>query len=169
MQRAWSGTRWAFIAAILAVGCGGGTAPPAEGDVLARYEGPIRSDDVALGEQVMKRVCRGCHDGSGATPVLEGLGATPGQVRMQVREGIGKMPAIGERKVSDPELEALLAFMVTIDGVRPAEPVEPGEPAPVDDNAAGEMGDPEPAPSDPEPEPGELGEQAEDDEGELGD
>lgn len=115
---------WGLLAGLVALGGCAGT-PPEEGDVLAKYEGPIQSSDVEAGEQVFTRVCVSCHDGEGgSTPALEGLKSDPAQVRMQVREGEGEMPAIGLSKLPNDQLESLLAYLVTIDAVQETEAAE---------------------------------------------
>ncbi|MFW6086074.1 MAG: c-type cytochrome [Myxococcota bacterium] len=117
---------WGLLAGLVALaGCA--ETPPEEGDVLVKYEGPIQSDDVQGGEQVFTRLCVSCHDGEGgSTPVLKGLKAKPAQVRMQVREGEGEMPAIGLSKLPNVHLESLLAYLVTIDAVDDTEEAEGG-------------------------------------------
>jgi mono/diheme cytochrome c family protein len=130
------------LAALLgALGACGGGAPPGPLVVPAHLEGPVRSTDVESGEVAFRRVCASCHAGGGA-PALADLGLAPGVVRTQVRQGYGKMPAVGTKQLSDDDLEAVLAYMESIGGVRgvPAEPI-----APVDDTAGGEL-EPDAAP-----------------------
>jgi mono/diheme cytochrome c family protein len=128
-------------------GCGGGGTARSPDEVLAAYQGPIQSSDVARGEEVFNNVCNSCH--AGGAPALQGIGWEAGRVRQQVREGGGRMPAIAASRVSDEDLEALLAYMTTIDavtgelptGAAPAEPTEgEGEPAEGEGEAAGEDG-----------------------------
>lgn len=89
----------------------------AGGDAPSQYQGAIASTDVAHGEEVFGQACAPCHEGS--APSLEGLGWTPGEVRRQVREGEGQMPAFPASRVPDADLEAVLAYLQTIGGVAP--------------------------------------------------
>lgn len=118
------------IGASLASACGPAGEAREPDQVAAQYQGPIQSSDVARGEELYNGMCMACH--GGAAPALEGIGWEPGAMRQIVREGRGRMPAIGESRLSADELEALLAYMVTIGGVVDegasaggAEPVEP--------------------------------------------
>lgn len=122
------------IGAFLVSACGGPAGEAREpGEVAAQYQGPIQSTDVARGEELYNGLCMSCH--GGGAPALEGLGWEAGAMRQQIREGGGRMPAITESRLSDPDLEAILAFMVTNGGVTgdagAAEPTEGGE-APVE-------------------------------------
>ncbi|MBC7171866.1 MAG: c-type cytochrome [Polyangiaceae bacterium] len=100
-----------FASAMLAA-CGG---PSAGGPTTpARsYEGPIASTDVMLGQRIYETHCSSCHPGASAGygPAIAGLGWQPAQMRQTVREGKGRMPAFGPEKISDEELEALLAHL----------------------------------------------------------
>jgi mono/diheme cytochrome c family protein len=66
-----------------------------------------------LGREVFDRECHLCHPGGEA-----GLGfslnnkALPGAlVKLQVRRGIGAMPAFSKAELSDEELDALVAYL----------------------------------------------------------
>lgn len=95
--------------AVALVGCGG--RPPAE---EVSYAGAIRSADVARGGEVFTYICAACHDGR-VNP--RGYRWSPGQMRRQVREGNRLMPAIREHLVTEDDLEAVLAYLSTIDAV----------------------------------------------------
>lgn len=98
-----------LLAAVVLGACGGGAAhAPA-----ANYEGPIRSADTAHGDQVFNTVCMACHSGS----PLNNVHLTAARVREQVRQGRGRMPAIPATRVSDDDLEAVLAYLTTIGAV----------------------------------------------------
>lgn len=115
-----------LLSAAVLCGCGGaaaGGAGAAEGgaqDVSAKYQGPIESTDVQFGGEEFSIFCGNCHpDGEADVgPRLIGQGYTPGYVRQQVREGSGKMKPIPPNRLSDESLEALLAYMTTIDAVQ---------------------------------------------------
>jgi mono/diheme cytochrome c family protein len=68
---------------------------------------------VALGERVFARACHACHPNA-----LTGLGPgiidrpIPGWlVRLQVRIGLGVMPAFSTEEIDDEELDALVAYL----------------------------------------------------------
>lgn len=111
---------WAIIAVAL-VGCG--ARPPAED---LRYAGDIRSREVSRGAEVFAYICAACHDGR-VNP--RGYHWSPGQMRRQVREGNRLMPAIRPHLVSESDLEAVLAYLSTIDAVEGSLPPPPLAPA----------------------------------------
>lgn len=116
------------------VACGGGGGGSSGGDTSgsggggstsggeSQYAGPIGSTDTAQGDTRYHAVCASCHD-NGA-PALANLGWTPEHMRQQIREGSANMPAIRATRLSDADLEAVLAYMQTIgavtDGAAPA-------------------------------------------------
>ena len=76
---------------------------------------PLGIDDpqVALGQEVFFASCHQCHPGGGKGI---GLGITNKPlpdwvIRLQVRNGIGQMPAFSEEEISDAELDALVAYL----------------------------------------------------------
>ena len=48
---------------------------------------------------------------------MNGIGCTAAHMRQQVREGEGRMPAFNASVLSDTQLEALLAYLVSTGGV----------------------------------------------------
>jgi mono/diheme cytochrome c family protein len=96
-------------------GCGGGSSEGGAEVAGTSYEGPIASNDVARGEEVFNSVCQSCH-GSGA-PQLAGLGWEVPAMRHQIREGSGRMPALRATRLTDPDMEAVLAYLATNGGV----------------------------------------------------
>ena len=110
-----------FCAVLLgaASGCGGGGGGGGDGTTggedLSQYEGAIASSDTAHGQEVYDNLCMACH--AGGAPALEGLNWSPAQMRRQVREGSGTMQPMPANRISDEDLEALLAYMVTNGGV----------------------------------------------------
>ena len=95
-------------------GCGGGGGHAEEAHaVSAEYAGPIDSSDTARGEEVYAAICSNCHQGE----ALHNIGWSAGQIRHQVREGRGNMPAFSESRINNSDLEALLAYMTTIGAV----------------------------------------------------
>jgi mono/diheme cytochrome c family protein len=105
-----------LVAAALSCGC----APrrPTIGR-WSRYAGPIRSDDVERGRSRFEIVCAPCHVHHAIldAPALAGIEWSPGEVRHQIREGNAFMPAIPEARLSDPDIEPILAYLATIDTV----------------------------------------------------
>lgn len=92
-------------------GGGGGSSSGGE----SQYAGPIGSTNVELGESKYQARCAGCHENG--SPPLANLAFTAEHMRRQIREGGGSMPAIGESRLAADELEALLAYLVTIQAV----------------------------------------------------
>lgn len=87
---------------------GGETAP-------SPYAGAIASTDVALGETKFTARCGGCHN-NGA-PALANIGWTAEAMRRQIREGEDEMPAISVERLPDADMEAVLAYLVTIGAI----------------------------------------------------
>jgi mono/diheme cytochrome c family protein len=85
------------------------------------FEGPIASTDVEKGAEVYATYCEGCHPGgaAGDGPAITGLNWAPAAMRNQIRTGTKDMPSFDTDKISDQELEALLAFTVTLDATAP--------------------------------------------------
>lgn len=114
----------AVVFALSACGGGGEGAAEATGDEsgggeATAYEGPIASADVELGKQVFMDSCDDCHPDGGEDvgPSLIGDPHSPAQLRRQVREGSGRMRPFPPNRLSDEELEALLAYLATIQAV----------------------------------------------------
>jgi len=81
-----------------------------------RYPGPIASRDVARGQTRFQVVCAPCHDNHELRrgPPLLNQRWTPPRIRQRVREGTALMPAIPRHRLSDGDLETLLAYFVTV-------------------------------------------------------
>jgi mono/diheme cytochrome c family protein len=101
---------------VASAGCGAKDQTPRD---ATRYDYPIGSTDVARGEAVFMENCNGCHPGgqAGYGPALVDHPEPVAEVRMMVREGKGRMPSFGADKISDDDLEALLAYVDGIGGV----------------------------------------------------
>lgn len=112
--------------ALMLGGCGGG-GEGAEGEgssggeSVASYEGAVTSTDVTGGQQVYADFCSGCHQegngGSGAAPAVNDIGWSPARMRQQIREGEDSMPAFSASVLSDEQLESLMAYLVSTNGV----------------------------------------------------
>jgi mono/diheme cytochrome c family protein len=104
---------------LVALGSGCGAKGESAADA-ARYDYPIGSTDVARGEAVFIENCNGCHPGGqkGYGPTIAGHPEPVAEVREVVREGKGRMPAFSQEKISSDDLEALLAYVDSIGGIR---------------------------------------------------
>jgi mono/diheme cytochrome c family protein len=75
----------------------------------------VDDDDLlAKGERVFMQNCNECHPNGqeGRGPQLEGQDLSEEKIEMQVRNGVGGMPPFDERKISEEEMEALVAFVM---------------------------------------------------------
>lgn len=87
---------------------------------LASFDFPLESTDVPTGSEVYAEFCEGCHPGGeeGDGPRIAGAGVSPAEVRWKVRSGGDDMPAFGPDKISDVDLEAVLAYAETFGTVK---------------------------------------------------
>jgi len=88
---------------------------------LEDFDFPVGSTDVEAGSKVFAEFCEGCHPGGeeGDGPRIAGEGLSPSQTRWKVRSGGDDMPAFGPDKISDADLESLLAYAITLGAVAP--------------------------------------------------
>jgi mono/diheme cytochrome c family protein len=113
-------------AALALAACGGGSQGAEEGGAEATsggeasYEGPIKSTDAAHGKEVFSSFCDDCHPDGGEDvgPSLIATPHTPAQLRKQIREGGGKMRPFSEKRLGDDDMEALLAWMASVNAVK---------------------------------------------------
>ena len=103
-------THWLLGAAcVLVVAC----ATPRHSEPRS---GPFRpaNQQQARGEVVFSNYCSKCHDG-GHSALAPGILPVPDVlIRFQVRHGLGVMPAFGEDRLSDAQLDDLLAYLDAI-------------------------------------------------------
>jgi mono/diheme cytochrome c family protein len=146
VRRAGSATAWCgpfVFAAALALGaCGGGggarggdgapgddgAAPTAggesggagDGTAAAASDDPDWAAKVAAGEARYDAVCGTCHPGGDedSGPRLIDLRWTADRMRAQIRNGSGRMRPIPPARLSDADLENVLAWMTTIRAVQ---------------------------------------------------
>jgi mono/diheme cytochrome c family protein len=110
------------VCALLA--CGGGAEEPgveaSSGDELAQYEGPIASTDAERGKELFSAHCDDCHPGGeeDVGPSLIADPHPPAQIRKQVREGSGRMKPFPEKRLSNDDLESILAYLASINAVK---------------------------------------------------
>jgi mono/diheme cytochrome c family protein len=97
------------VAVLLAAGCGA----PRQSEPLT---GPLTRTDaqVARGQRLFAENCNKCHDGgrTGLAPAL--LPAPASVIRFQVRHGLGVMPAFDKDRLSDSQLDDLMAYLNAI-------------------------------------------------------
>lgn len=119
-----------LVIATAATGCGRydpeKCAPPSSSGAEAsasegpNYEGPIGSTDVAQGKELFSSFCDDCHPDGGEDvgPSLIDNPHEPPKLRQQIREGSGKMRPIPENRLSNEEMEAVLAYLASINAVK---------------------------------------------------
>lgn len=85
----------------------------------AEYAGPIASTDVAHGKEAFDNFCGDCHPDGGEDvgPSLIAKPHTPAKLRQQIREGSGKMRPFPEGRLKKDDLEAILAWLASVNAV----------------------------------------------------
>jgi mono/diheme cytochrome c family protein len=78
---------------------------------------------VEQGKVAFMRHCNQCHvrGEAGLGPAINDKPLPAPLVRLQVREGLGAMPAFGEDEISPPDLDRILAYLQALRD-RPASP-----------------------------------------------
>jgi mono/diheme cytochrome c family protein len=80
--------------------------------------GPLRAENEAVrrGHQVFMRNCHMCHPNGegGLGPSINEKPLPAFLLRTQVRQGLGEMPKFPVDKISDAELEDLIAYLVAL-------------------------------------------------------
>ena len=103
---------------------GGGAAEPSGGETTgggeAQYEGPMASTDAVRGKELFDTNCGDCHPGgeSDVGPSLIETPHTPARLRKQIREGSGKMKPFSEKRLPNEDMEAVLAYLASINAVK---------------------------------------------------
>lgn len=98
-------------AALLCVLVLAGCASARRGEPL---RGPLPLDARAeKGRMAFQRRCNGCHPGGegGLGPALNNKPLPGFAIRYQVRHGLGVMPSFPEERLSDEDLDALVAYL----------------------------------------------------------
>ncbi len=115
------------VALGLAAGCGGGSGAAEGGGASggggesgssggeASYAGPIASTDVAHGQERFQAVCAPCHEDN--APRLPNLGWPAARVRRQIREGNDEMRPVRVARLSDADMESVLAYLQSVHAV----------------------------------------------------
>jgi mono/diheme cytochrome c family protein len=77
--------------------------------------GPLNISDpkVALGQQVFDRNCQECHPrtAAGLAPGITDKPLPGWLIKFQVRHGLGAMPSFSEERISERELNAVVAYI----------------------------------------------------------
>jgi mono/diheme cytochrome c family protein len=65
------------------------------------------------GERLFHRWCYQCHPGgeAGLGPAINDRPLPHGAIRLQIRKGVGAMPAFGDDLLSDRDVTAILAYL----------------------------------------------------------
>ena len=71
------------------------------------------SSDVARGERVFMANCHQCHPGgeTGVGPAINDKPLPGFMIKLQVREGVGAMPAFAAHEIPPDDLDALVAYI----------------------------------------------------------
>ncbi len=76
---------------------------------------PLRASDpvIETGRQIFDRNCSPCHPGGagGLGPALNNKPLPAFAIRLQVRHGLGVMPAFSEKQITPDQLDALIAYL----------------------------------------------------------
>lgn len=100
-----------ILALLLLSGCG----PQRRGEPLT---GPLSSlsDPQITGRQVYMLHCHQCHPlgAEGLGPALNDKPLPAPLIKLQVRSGLGAMPAFGPDEIGEAELDALVAYIVAL-------------------------------------------------------
>ena len=111
--------------ALAACGKGGKGASEAEaeessGGESASYEGPITSTDAEGGKAKFDDFCGDCHPDGGEDvgPSLIATPHSPAKLRQQIREGGGKMRPFSEKRLSNEDMESILAWLASVNAVK---------------------------------------------------
>jgi mono/diheme cytochrome c family protein len=101
------------IAPFLLVSC---AAPRVDETLSASL--PLDDPKLVAGQQVFMRNCYQCHPGGGAGlgPSLNDKGLPGFAIRTQVRNGFGAMPAFDDKRISDQDLENVVAYLKALRG-----------------------------------------------------
>lgn len=99
------------VALTLMAGCGSARRSPPVVEPL-----PLETVELHQGYEAFQRHCHACHPGgeAGLGPALNSKPLPRYMLRLQVRRGLGTMPAFPEEIISDQELDDLLDYLLTL-------------------------------------------------------
>jgi mono/diheme cytochrome c family protein len=71
---------------------------------------PLSSPEETKGEVLYMHFCHQCHPGGagGLGPGLNNKPAPAAAIKLQIRKGLGTMPAFGENELSDADIDAII-------------------------------------------------------------
>jgi mono/diheme cytochrome c family protein len=97
-----------FVSLLFGAGCASGR----QSEPLKGAEKALTAEEIA-GQRVFMRECNGCHPQGhgGLGPALNNKPVPGVAIKLQVRQGLGAMPAFSEKEISSQELDALVAFI----------------------------------------------------------
>jgi mono/diheme cytochrome c family protein len=100
-----------MVAVVLAAGCGTARRSPPVVEAL-----PLTTLDLQRGYETFMAHCHACHPGgeAGLGPALNDKPLPRFLMRMQVRRGLGAMPAFPQEVISDQQLDQLLDYLVAL-------------------------------------------------------
>lgn len=75
---------------------------------------PLKTADEQKGEVLYMKFCDQCHPGGagGLGPGLNNKPVPAAAIRLQIRQGLGTMPAFGENEIKDADVDAIIAYML---------------------------------------------------------
>lgn len=96
-----------LLACLVAAGCSARRGEPVAGPLLLLTAEEIR------GEKVFMQYCHKCHPGGerGLGPALNNKPLPGPMIKLQVRAGMGAMPAFSKELLPDPQLDDLVAYI----------------------------------------------------------
>ncbi|MFT2007272.1 c-type cytochrome [Pontibacter sp. 13R65] len=74
---------------------------------------PVSEPAIAAGEVVYHAYCQKCHPGgeAGLGPAINNKPAPGMAMRLQIRQGLGSMPAFKKNTISEEEMDHLIAYL----------------------------------------------------------
>ncbi len=102
----------ALVATTLAqVGCG-----TARRSLALRGPMQLADPQLVLGQQVFAEHCYQCHPGgeAGLGPAINNKPLPQTLIRLQVRQGLGVMPAFDEQAIDDEQLDAVAKYLAAL-------------------------------------------------------
>src|SRR5688572_29869575 len=75
---------------------------------------PLKTADEQKGEVLYMKFCHQCHPGGagGLGPGLNNKPVPGTAIRLQIRQGLGTMPAFGDNEIKDADVDAIIAYML---------------------------------------------------------
>jgi mono/diheme cytochrome c family protein len=102
---------WSIIVLIL-IGCGNAHRPTPQAS-LAGEQTTLSDPRLARGRHEFMLNCNQCHpDGAaGLAPSINDKPLPEGLIKVQIREGLGAMPAFKEEHLNDQDVEAIVRYL----------------------------------------------------------